>query len=85
MFEKDYIIVPINKEEHWFLVIICFPGLYGPVTYDGLVPVTPVKRKKRAKVKNVDSIDGIDEALGDYSDASSDGEEDDLYLQTIKQ
>lgn len=27
IFEKDFIIVPINKAAHWFLVIICFPSL----------------------------------------------------------
>ncbi|KYQ54350.1 Sentrin-specific protease 7 [Trachymyrmex zeteki] len=32
IFEKDFVIVPINKYEHWFLVIICFPGLVGKVS-----------------------------------------------------
>ncbi|XP_064489099.1 sentrin-specific protease 6-like [Ornithodoros turicata] len=27
IFEKDYIIVPINQNAHWFLAIVCFPGL----------------------------------------------------------
>ncbi|XP_052089832.1 sentrin-specific protease 6-like isoform X2 [Mytilus californianus] len=26
LFEKDFIIVPINERSHWFLAIICFPG-----------------------------------------------------------
>lgn len=26
IFEKDFIIVPINQNAHWFLAIICFPG-----------------------------------------------------------
>lgn len=26
LFEKDFIIVPINQNVHWFLAIICFPG-----------------------------------------------------------
>jgi len=48
LFEKDYIIIPINEQQHWFLAIICFPGFHGPVTFDGLIPVKPVKyvRKK---------------------------------------
>lgn len=27
IFEKDFVIVPINRSLHWFLAIICFPGL----------------------------------------------------------
>ncbi|KAK6187615.1 hypothetical protein SNE40_005598 [Patella caerulea] len=30
LFEKDFIIVPINEHSHWFLAIICFPGLEEP-------------------------------------------------------
>ncbi|KYN15110.1 Sentrin-specific protease 7 [Trachymyrmex cornetzi] len=32
IFEKDFVIIPINKNEHWFLAIICFPGLVGKVS-----------------------------------------------------
>ncbi|XP_061195796.1 sentrin-specific protease 6-like isoform X2 [Saccostrea echinata] len=27
LFEKDFIFVPINEHSHWFLAVICFPGL----------------------------------------------------------
>ncbi|XP_021355279.1 sentrin-specific protease 6-like [Mizuhopecten yessoensis] len=27
LFEKDFIIIPINEHSHWFLAIICYPGL----------------------------------------------------------
>lgn len=48
IFEKDYIIVPINQQSHWFLAIICFPTLHGPVTIDSNQPVkaTPAVKKK---------------------------------------
>ena len=29
IFEKDFLIVPINKNKHWFVAIICFPSLNG--------------------------------------------------------
>lgn len=29
IFEKDFVIIPINENMHWFLAIICFPGLDG--------------------------------------------------------
>ncbi|XP_060603315.1 sentrin-specific protease 6-like [Ruditapes philippinarum] len=31
LFEKDFIVIPINEHAHWFLAIICFPGLEQPV------------------------------------------------------
>lgn len=27
IFEKDFIVVPCLEKEHWFLIIICYPGL----------------------------------------------------------
>ncbi|XP_061430657.1 sentrin-specific protease 6-like isoform X2 [Lethenteron reissneri] len=29
IFAKDFVFVPINETSHWFLAIICFPGLQG--------------------------------------------------------
>ncbi|XP_059614832.1 uncharacterized protein LOC132260612 [Phlebotomus argentipes] len=48
LFEKDFIIIPINEQSHWFLAIVCFPGLKGPQTFDGGVPVkvAPLVKKK---------------------------------------
>lgn len=31
IFEKEFVIIPINEHAHWFLAIICFPGLVGKV------------------------------------------------------
>ncbi|XP_034153136.1 sentrin-specific protease 6 isoform X1 [Esox lucius] len=30
LFQKDFIFVPINESAHWFLAVICFPGLVDP-------------------------------------------------------
>ncbi|KAK2905878.1 sentrin-specific protease 7 [Channa argus] len=30
IFEKDFLFVPVNQEAHWYLVVICFPGLEEP-------------------------------------------------------
>lgn len=35
LFEKDFIVVPINENSHWFLAIICFPGMEGCYTMNG--------------------------------------------------
>lgn len=31
IFQKDFIVIPINEHAHWFLAIICYPGLVGKV------------------------------------------------------
>ncbi|XP_062862033.1 sentrin-specific protease 7 isoform X2 [Trichomycterus rosablanca] len=30
IFEKDFLFVPVNQEAHWYMVVICFPGLEEP-------------------------------------------------------
>lgn len=32
IFAKDFLFVPVNQEAHWYLVVICFPGLEQPKT-----------------------------------------------------
>ncbi|XP_034722184.1 sentrin-specific protease 7-like [Etheostoma cragini] len=27
VFTKDFLFFPVNQEAHWFLVLVCFPGL----------------------------------------------------------
>ncbi|XP_044277559.1 sentrin-specific protease 6 isoform X3 [Varanus komodoensis] len=31
IFAKDFIFVPLNEAAHWFLAVICFPGLEKPI------------------------------------------------------
>ncbi|KAM8832149.1 sentrin-specific protease 6 isoform 2-T2 [Spinachia spinachia] len=43
LFQKDFIFVPINESAHWYLAVICFPGLRGPAyeqnpLYHGAAP-----------------------------------------------
>ncbi|XP_060818194.1 uncharacterized protein LOC132908307 isoform X2 [Bombus pascuorum] len=57
IFEKDFIIIPINEHAHWFLAIICFPGLVGKVfaqpkrSDENDVRKTVQKSKKLKEVK----------------------------------
>lgn len=39
IFSKDYIVIPLNENQHWFLAIICFPGLAGPVRFSDNSPI----------------------------------------------
>ncbi|CAL8266445.1 unnamed protein product [Lota lota] len=44
IFQKDFLFVPVNQEAHWYLVVICFPGLEEPSferrTEDGWEPTS---------------------------------------------
>ncbi|XP_071581217.1 uncharacterized protein [Temnothorax nylanderi] len=59
IFEKDFIIIPINEHAHWFLAIICFPGLVGKVSTCATKPndvhktVQKSKKIKELKTKAV--------------------------------
>ncbi|XP_012261070.2 uncharacterized protein LOC105688968 isoform X2 [Athalia rosae] len=46
IFEKDFIVIPINEHAHWFLAIICFPGFVGKVR----VAPTPTKESDVKKI-----------------------------------
>lgn len=47
IFEKDFIVVPINENCHWFVAIICFPSLDGCRSMIDNRTVTPQEIKKR--------------------------------------
>ena len=64
IFEKDFVVVPINEHSHWFVAVICFPGLETCVEFDTdeqtPIPETQIKaslamknRKKPAGSKRV--------------------------------
>jgi sentrin-specific protease 7 len=48
IFEKDFVIIPINEQSHWFLAIICFPNLTEPHTMETNQPIKLVPPQKRA-------------------------------------
>lgn len=51
LFEKDFVIVPINENAHWFLAIICFPGVNGSQTWDGKQYNEEPRQKSKSKDK----------------------------------
>ncbi|KAF2356454.1 Ulp1 protease family C-terminal catalytic domain [Trinorchestia longiramus] len=87
IFDKDFIIIPINEHAHWFLAIICFPGLRGPVHYETNEPVSSEilaaeeaanmkKRTGKTKIRH-EQIPIIDD--GEWSDRDeAEGDEDEL-------
>ncbi|KAF2897296.1 hypothetical protein ILUMI_08881 [Ignelater luminosus] len=83
LFEKDFVIIPINENCHWFLAIVCFPGMDGCQTMEGKpVHIEPKRKKAIKKEKDEKAIpcdDGDisdrDEAEGDDSELDTDEEE----------
>ena len=46
IFDKDFIIVPINEHAHWFVCVICFPGQEGCMRADDGTACKPVASSK---------------------------------------
>ncbi|KAL7833972.1 hypothetical protein AOLI_G00289320 [Acnodon oligacanthus] len=42
IFSKDYLFIPVNQEAHWYLVVICFPGLLEPESVPWKCPASVV-------------------------------------------
>ncbi|XP_029965403.1 sentrin-specific protease 6 isoform X2 [Salarias fasciatus] len=88
LFQKDFIFVPINESAHWYLAVICFPGLEGPVfeqnpLYHGAIP-TPAPS---AELQSDEAIpehcrplspdrDGLDSPTGPPSPEAPEGSSD---------
>jgi sentrin-specific protease 7 len=52
LFDKDFVVVPINEHAHWFVCVICFPGQEGCVkAEDGTPCDTPPSQASRAQNK----------------------------------
>ena len=55
IFEKDFVVVPINENSHWYLSIICYPGQVGEGcrrTEDGTLCPTPARQRNRRRAKD---------------------------------
>ena len=57
IFKKDFLIVPVNQSAHWFLFIICFPGMSDAEYKEELVEIKMPEVK--AKVVLVDGAERI--------------------------
>lgn len=66
LFEKDFIIIPINEQSHWFLAIICFPNLTEPHTMDTNQPIKlTFNQKKPSKIclKSITCVSIVNDPL----------------------
>lgn len=57
IFDKDYIVVPINENCHWFVAIICYPSLDGcrSIIDNRLVTPQAIKRRERRSSMQIGS------------------------------
>ena len=39
LFEKDFVVVPINEHAHWFVCVICYPGKLRCLEYNEAITV----------------------------------------------
>ena len=49
IFEKDFIVVPICEHSHWFVAVICFPGMIGKRRMDNDEPILDEKDQEASK------------------------------------
>ncbi|XP_053201205.1 sentrin-specific protease 6-like isoform X2 [Panonychus citri] len=62
IFEKDFIIIPINKSCHWFLAIICYPRKVPFM--DEILPIEIEKNPKRPCILFMDSLQSAHSKCG---------------------
>lgn len=63
IFEKDFLIVPINRRAHWYMAIICFPHLTEPVYCKAEESIEnnnenqdeTIKKEKKEVVENIET------------------------------
>jgi sentrin-specific protease 7 len=83
LFQKDFIIVPINERSHWFLAIICFPNLTEPRAMDDDKPVNLIpKRKSDTTRKREETINLGDDVGDDRDEAESDESDHGNYYES---
>ncbi|XP_041115477.1 sentrin-specific protease 7b isoform X2 [Polyodon spathula] len=62
IFDKDFIFVPVNQEAHWYLVVICFPGMEKP-KYEDRSNQCPRKNGERSSSDEEEGTAGRAKAL----------------------
>ncbi|XP_013887509.1 sentrin-specific protease 6 [Austrofundulus limnaeus] len=87
LFQKDFIFVPINESAHWYLAVICFPGLEGPVYEKNplyldptLAPGSAIEPQSEENIPDhcrplspdVDGLDNLSDQLEEPAEADCD-------------
>ena len=92
IFEKDFLIVPIIKNAHWYLAIVCYPYLSQPVYRDKVDEKdrsrttdlangnggTPSSCRESSRPKRIRTKDGTEVGLDDESFDEAEPNDEDL-------
>uniref|UniRef100_A0A3Q2T7I2 Ubiquitin-like protease family profile domain-containing protein n=1 Tax=Fundulus heteroclitus TaxID=8078 RepID=A0A3Q2T7I2_FUNHE len=65
IFNKDFLFVPVNQEAHWYLVVICFPGLDEPQLEDWVGAAQEPDETKECKSSNdpAETLESLDPSV----------------------
>ncbi|XP_075871497.1 sentrin-specific protease 6 isoform X2 [Nelusetta ayraudi] len=74
LFQKDFIFVPINESAHWYLAVICFPGLKGPIIEKNPLCPAPFPEAPPPEEQLPDHCRPLSPPEGDGLDVSSGGD-----------
>ncbi|XP_050538453.1 uncharacterized protein LOC126903921 isoform X2 [Daktulosphaira vitifoliae] len=100
IFEKDFIFVPINENYHWYLAVICYPYLTGPINMEDGTPIDipddeidqfePIDRPLSPCMENTDrdEVDGNSEDLKYFNidyDCISDNRNSSSYEEDVEE
>lgn len=79
IFEKDFLIIPINKNVHWYLAIVCYPYLKEPVYLENSkVNSDREKYKEHNKQKKLKLSEEIElESISNDLSSNDEAEEED--------
>lgn len=76
IFEKDFLIIPINKNAHWYLAIVCYPYLKEPVYQENSM-IEQEKKKEPLKQKLLKFNDSEFELIPDDLSSNDEAEAED--------
>ncbi|XP_055733693.1 sentrin-specific protease 7-like isoform X2 [Salvelinus fontinalis] len=79
IFKKDFLFVPVNQEAHWYLVVICFPGLEEPQCEEGSSPASlrgtggekPDEAQAEEEASGSKKLNGISEVTPESTSADN--------------
>ncbi|KAL0963455.1 hypothetical protein UPYG_G00306600 [Umbra pygmaea] len=78
IFKKDFLFVPVNQESHWYLVVVCFPGLEEPQCEPWSGREKPGEAQAAEEAPGSKKLNGLSESLPEST--SAEGQEQ----QTLK-
>lgn len=77
IFDKDFVIFPINQSSHWFLVVVCFPGKVDP-NYKPAIKEKKSPSKTQANSTREEQKEEIENQLEEHASSTSEKSAEDM-------